>query len=66
LIEGAVLADRKGSRIMVHFTGQDFTTSALINRISAQYHIRDLEVRNPDFEVTIRRIHEECLLEKLP
>jgi ABC-type uncharacterized transport system ATPase subunit len=66
LIDGAVIADREGSRITVHFTGQDFTTSALINRISAQYHIRDLEVRNPDFEATIRRIHEECLLEKLP
>jgi ABC-2 type transport system ATP-binding protein len=65
-IEGAIIADREGSKITVHFTGQDFTTTELINKISAQYHIRDLEVREPDFEATIRRIYKERLLEKLP
>jgi ABC-type uncharacterized transport system ATPase subunit len=35
----------------------------LIGRLSAQYRIRDLAVREPDIEATIRRIYEERLLE---
>lgn len=62
-IEGAVIADREGSRITFHFSGQDITASELINKLSAQYRIRDLEVREPDIETTIRRIYEERLLE---
>ena len=38
------------------------TASALIGRISEKYRIRDLEVREPDIEATIRRIYEEQLL----
>ncbi|MBE9473363.1 MAG: ATP-binding cassette domain-containing protein [Chloroflexi bacterium] len=62
-IEGAVIADQEGSRITFHFSGQDITASELINKLSAQYRIRDLEVREPDIETTIRRIYEERLLE---
>jgi len=62
-IEAAVIADREGSRIAFHFSSQDITASELINMLSVQYRIRDLELREPDIETTIRRIYEERLLE---
>lgn len=62
-IEGAIIAEREGSRITFHFTPQDITASELINQLSSRYRIRDLEVREPDIETTIRRIYEERLLE---
>ena len=43
---------------------KSLTASDLIGRLSNQYHIRDLVVREPDIEATIRRIYEERLLEK--
>jgi ABC-type uncharacterized transport system ATPase subunit len=58
-----VIADREGSRIAFHFASQDITASALINKTSAQYRIRDLEAREPDIETTIRRIYEGRLLD---
>jgi hypothetical protein len=36
----------------------------LIGRLSAQYRIHDLAVREPDIEATIRRRYEERLLEQ--
>ncbi|MES0359609.1 MAG: ATP-binding cassette domain-containing protein [Anaerolineales bacterium] len=62
-IEGAIIAEREGSRITFHFTPHDITASELINQLSSRYRIRDLEVREPDIETTIRRIYEERLLE---
>jgi ABC-2 type transport system ATP-binding protein len=62
-IEGAVIADREGSRITFHFASQDITASELINKLSARYRIRDLEVREPDIETTIQRIYEGRLLD---
>ena len=62
-IEAAVIADREGSRIAFHFSSQDITASELINMLSVQYRIRDLELREPDIETTIRRIYEERILE---
>ena len=62
-IEGAIIAEREGSRITFHFTAQDIAASELINQLSSRYRIRDLEVREPDIETTIRRIYEERLLE---
>lgn len=44
-MEGAVIAGQEGSRITFHFLGQDSTASELINKLSAQYRIRDLELR---------------------
>jgi ABC-type uncharacterized transport system ATPase subunit len=38
--------------------------SELIGRLSTQYRIHDLSVREPDIEATIRRIYEERLLEE--
>ena len=65
-IEPAVIADRQGKRITFQFSSQEITASELINQISSQYRIRDLEVREPDIEATIRRIYEERLLEQAP
>lgn len=62
-IEGAHTAKREGSRVTFLFTSQDITASELINQISSRFRIRDLEVREPDIETTIRRIYEERLLE---
>jgi len=63
LIDGAVIAEQEDSRITFLFTGQEITASELINQLSARYRIRDLEVREPDIETTIRRIYEGRLLE---
>jgi len=62
-IEGVVIADREGSRITFHFASQDITASELINKLSARYRIRDLEVREQDIETTFRRIYEGRLLD---
>jgi ABC-2 type transport system ATP-binding protein len=63
-IEGATISEREGSRITYKFPRAAITASELIGRISTQYRIRDLEVREPEIEATIRRIYEERLLEK--
>jgi ABC-2 type transport system ATP-binding protein len=62
-VEGGVIADHDGTRITIHFSGQEVSASELINQLSARYRIRDLEVREPDIETTIRRIYEDRLLE---
>jgi ABC-2 type transport system ATP-binding protein len=62
-IDGADLINRQGNRVTYHFKRDDLTASELIGRISAKYRIRDLEVREPEIEATIRRIYEERLLE---
>jgi ABC-2 type transport system ATP-binding protein len=63
-VEGAQLAGQEGSRFTFEFDGRQITASELIGRISSGYRIRDLEVREPDIETTIRRIYEERLLEQ--
>jgi len=62
-IGGARIIERQGSRVTYQFPRSKVTASELIGRISAQYRIRDLEVREPEIEATIRRIYEERLLE---
>ncbi|HBY06323.1 MAG TPA: hypothetical protein DEH22_00480 [Chloroflexi bacterium] len=54
---------REGQRVTYQFPRGELTASDLIGRLSAQYRIRDLEVREPEIEATIRRIYEERLLE---
>jgi hypothetical protein len=44
-MEGAIIAGQEGSRITFHFSGQDSTAAELINKLSATYPIRDLELR---------------------
>lgn len=62
-VEGAEVTARQGSQVTYEFERQSITASELIGRISARYRLRDLEVREPDIENTIRRIYEEKLLE---
>lgn len=62
-VNGAEIVERQGNRITFIFTSQEISASELINQLSAQYRIRDLEVREPDIETTIRRIYEGRLLE---
>ncbi len=62
-VNGAEVAERDGLRVTYRFDRDVVTASELIGRLSARYRIRDLEVREPDIEATIRRIYEERLLE---
>jgi viologen exporter family transport system ATP-binding protein len=62
-VEGAQVESRDGSRATYLFERGEASASELIGRISALYRIRDLEVREPDIEDTVRRIYEERLLE---
>ncbi|RPI33335.1 MAG: ATP-binding cassette domain-containing protein [Chloroflexota bacterium] len=61
-IDGAEVVGREGSQVIYQFERTAITASELIGRLSACYRIRDLEVREPDIESTIRRIYEEHLL----
>lgn len=62
-VAGAELLAFDGARATYQFRRQELSASELIGRVSQQYHIRDLSVREPDIETTIRRIYEERLLE---
>ncbi|MEN8241893.1 MAG: ATP-binding cassette domain-containing protein [Chloroflexota bacterium] len=61
-IEGAELISQAGSRVVYAFERGAITASELIGRLSSRYRIRDLEVREPSLEETIRRIYEQRLL----
>jgi ABC-2 type transport system ATP-binding protein len=62
-VEDAQIVERQCSRVIFQFQSQEITTSELIHQISSSYRIRDLEVREPDIETTIRRIYEDHLPE---
>jgi ABC-2 type transport system ATP-binding protein len=62
-IDETQIIERDGLRVTYQFERGTITASELIGRLSAQYRIRDLSVREPDIEATIRRIYEERLLE---
>lgn len=59
----ADIVARDGLRVTYQFERGRTTASALIGRLSARFRIRDLAVREPDIEATVRRIYEERLLE---
>jgi ABC-2 type transport system ATP-binding protein len=61
-IEGAQVGEVIGKRVTYIFERGEITASELIGRVSALFRIRDLEVRQPQIEDTIRRIYEEKLL----
>lgn len=61
-VDGAHVTERVGTRVTFHFERGTVTASELIGRLSNRFRIRDLEVREPDIEDTIRRIYEEQLL----
>jgi ABC-2 type transport system ATP-binding protein len=62
-IEGANIASREDSRAVYQFERAVISANELIGALSARYRIRDLSVREPDIEDTVRRIYEERLLE---
>jgi ABC-2 type transport system ATP-binding protein len=62
-VEGAQVVARDGRRVTYRFDRKTLTASELIGRLSAHYQIRDLQVREPEIEETVRRIYEERLLE---
>jgi len=63
-LEGAQITGRDGRRAVYRFERGTLTASELIGRLSARYRVRDLSVREPDIEATVRRIYEERLLER--
>jgi ABC-2 type transport system ATP-binding protein len=62
--EGTELVSREGRRLTYRFERSRITASELIGQLSAHYAIRDLQVREPEIEETVRRIYEERLLER--
>ncbi|MBN1219228.1 MAG: ATP-binding cassette domain-containing protein [Anaerolineae bacterium] len=62
-IPGTQIVERDGLRVTYQFERETITASALIGQLSARFRLRDLSVREPDIEATIRRIYEERLLE---
>lgn len=61
-VVGATLVQRHNGQATYRFDRQAISASQLIGQLSSQYKIRDLTVREPDVEETIRRIYEEKLL----
>lgn len=61
-VPGAQVVKREGFRVTYEFGADEIFASELIQRISSRYRIRDLSVREPDLEATIRRIYEQRLL----
>lgn len=62
-VDSAEVSLVDGTRVSYLFSRDEISASELIGRLSAKYRIRDLEVREPEIEETIRRIYEEKLLE---
>ena len=62
-VEGARVVEKKNGHAVFQFERSIITASELIGRLSAKYRIRDLAVREPEIEETVRRIYEERLLE---
>lgn len=62
-INGAEITAHDGRWVTYSFERGLITASELIGRLSNRYRLRDLEVREPAIETTIRRIYEERLLE---
>jgi ABC-2 type transport system ATP-binding protein len=63
-VEGAQVVQRDDGHAVYQFERSAITASELIGRLSAKYRVRDLAVREPDIEETVRRIYEERLLER--
>jgi ABC-2 type transport system ATP-binding protein len=63
-VEGARVVEQEGRRVTYGFDRRAIAASDLIGRLSNRYRLRDLEVREPEIEDTIRRIYEERLLDR--
>ena len=64
IVDGAKIIRRERQRVTYSFNRNEVTASELIGRLSQNYRIHDLAVREPEIDSTIRRIYEERLLEK--
>ena len=62
-VDDATVLEHNALRVTYQFDRQLISASELIGRVSARYRIRDLSVREPEIEETIRRIYEERLLD---
>jgi len=63
-VDGAEVIARDGMQVTYRFERGVLTASELIGRLSTHYQIRDLQVREPEIEETVRRIYEERLLDE--
>ncbi len=63
-VAGARVVEQDGRRVTFRFSRRELSASELIARISSRYRIRDLSVREPEIEETVRRIYEERLLDQ--
>ena len=63
-VAGADVVQRHDLRVTYQLARHEVTASELIGRLSARFRIRDLSVREPEIEATIRRIYEERLLDQ--
>lgn len=62
-IPGAELLSQEGIFASYGFERGDLSASELIGQLTAKFRVRDLEVREPEIEATVRRIYEERLLD---
>lgn len=65
-VEGATVIACEGHRVTYRFPRGQLSASELIQRLASRYRIRDLTVREPAVEDTVRRIYEEQLLAQTP
>jgi ABC-2 type transport system ATP-binding protein len=66
VIENAEIIQQDGNKVVYSFERHVVSASKLINMLSQNYRIRDLEVKDQPIEDTIRRIYEEQLLYNHP
>jgi ABC-2 type transport system ATP-binding protein len=62
-VQGARVVSREDQRVVYQFERSSLAASELIGLLSSRFRIRDLKVREPDIENTVRRIYEERLLD---
>ncbi len=62
ILADADIIQRHGNKVVYSFERQKVSASKLINTLSKNYRIRDLEVDDQPIEDTIRRIYEDRLL----
>jgi ABC-2 type transport system ATP-binding protein len=66
ILEDAAIVRMEGNTVVYSFQKKAVSASTLIQRLSNQYRISDLEVRDQPIEDTIREIYEKQLLYNQP
>ena len=66
ILEDAAIVRMEGNTVVYSFQKKVVSASTLIQRLSNQYRISDLEVRDQPIEDTIREIYEKQLLYNQP